>query len=509
MLHDARIAARPLPAPGLTRRAARAVTLEALRWGIRILESVPPLRRRAVAAAERRLAGSSPGRASARNSDAVEADKRALGRAIVSLTDRALAEHRLSPPAMRGLLRVLVHDILLRRGEHSAKEVFRARRGCNPPDFLVLSPGKACNLACEGCYAASGPAREKLDWDTLERVVSEAHDEWGTRFFAVTGGEPLAYRSGGRGVLDLAERHPDCFFLMYTNGTLIDDGVARRLARAGNVTPALSLEGLRERTDERRGAGVFDDVMGAMERLRKHGVLFGASFTATRKNAEEILADETVETILAAGAAYAFIFHYMPIGRAFSLDLMMTPAQRMHLWERGWQLIRERRLFVADFWSGATATNGCVAAGRPGGYFHIDWNGAVSPCVFVPYSPVNIRDVFTLGGHLDDVWDDPFFASLRRWQRAYGYREKGERPDVLRNWLMPCPIRDHHREFLQILRAHDARPTGEDARLALEDPAYHEGMEAFGRELASLSDPVWSTRYAGDFEFRRREGSRS
>ena len=63
-----------------------------------------------------------------------------------------------------------------------------------------------------------------------------------------TGGEPLAWRESRKGVLELAEAHPDCFFIMYTNGTLVDDAVAKRLGGLGNVTPALSIEGMRERT---------------------------------------------------------------------------------------------------------------------------------------------------------------------------------------------------------------------------------------------------------------------
>lgn len=60
-------------------------------------------------------------------------------------------------------------------------------------------------------------------------------------------------------------------------------------------------------------------------------------------------------------------------GRA-SLERMMTAGQSMRLCERVWSLIRERHLFVLDFWNGATGSNGCVAAGRPGGYFHVNWN---------------------------------------------------------------------------------------------------------------------------------------
>ena len=92
----------------------------------------------------------------------------------------------------------------------------------------------------------------------------------------------MPYQSEGKGVLDMAEKHTDCYFLTYTNGTLIDDSLALRLAKTGNLTPTISLEGWRERTDARRGAGIFDRTLETMNRLRAAGVPFGVSLTATR-----------------------------------------------------------------------------------------------------------------------------------------------------------------------------------------------------------------------------------
>ena len=83
--------------------------------------------------------------------------------------------------------------------------------------------------------------------------------------------------------------------MMYTNGTLIDDYVALRLGEPGNLIPAISVEGMREETDKRRGEGVFDRVVAAMERLRREKVFFGISMTATRDNAEDLLSDEVID----------------------------------------------------------------------------------------------------------------------------------------------------------------------------------------------------------------------
>lgn len=471
--------------------------LGALSWSARHLGRLAPVRRVLLRAAERRLCADAAGAATLRHTRAVQADKVALALALLRVVERALAEDALSPAALDGLVGRLLHDVLGRTRAEDVKQRFAVRNGCRPPEFLTLSPGKTCNLRCTGCYANAGPTPEKLDWVTLERIVHEARELWGVRFFVISGGEPFAYRDQGLGVLDLAERHRDCFFLSYTNGTLITEDVARRLAELGNFTPGLSIEGLRARTDARRGAGVFDKVVATAERLRRHKVIFGLSLTATRDNADEILGDEVVELFFEKlGAMYAWVFHYMPIGRAPSLELMPTPEQRLRLYERVWQLVRERRLFVADFWNSATVTNGCVAGGRAGGYFYIDWNGAVCPCVFVPYAPTNIHDVYARGGTLDDVWSEPFFEGFRSWQRGYGYRQGGEcAAGACGNWLRPCLIRDHHAAFEALVREHAPTPTDQAASEALADPAYHAGLRAFDRRLAELTNPVWQACY--------------
>jgi MoaA/NifB/PqqE/SkfB family radical SAM enzyme len=290
--------------------------------------------------------------ASLRHLPAVTQDRLAMALAVLEATERAFAERSLSPASVRGLVQVLVADNLIGNGDDRAKRRFRQAHGQSPPNFLTISPSRACNLRCPGCYAASGASPEKLEWAVLDRIVADAKRDWGSRMFVLSGGEPLAYRDGGRGVLDLAEEHGDCFFLMYTNGTLIDETVARRLGRLGNLSPALSAEGLRERTDARRGPGVFDRLVEAIERLRAQGVMFGLSLTATRENANEILSDEVIDFFFGRMAAfYGWIFQYMPIGRSFTLALMPTPEQRVRLWQRTWELVRERRLFLVDFWN--------------------------------------------------------------------------------------------------------------------------------------------------------------
>ena len=208
------------------------------------LARVGPLRRAAVRTAEKRLQTIQQAAVvSGFRPVGVEQDRHDLGLAMLHTIERALAENQLSPATRRTVLCTLVRDNLFLQGNWDVKEGFRQRNGVLPPDFLLVSPGKACNLHCVGCYADSGANREKLDWAVLEQLIRDANDRLGNRFFVISGGEPMAYQSDGKGVLDLAERFPDSLFLMYTNGTLIDDKIAKRLAALGTCPPRFRWRG--------------------------------------------------------------------------------------------------------------------------------------------------------------------------------------------------------------------------------------------------------------------------
>jgi MoaA/NifB/PqqE/SkfB family radical SAM enzyme len=333
-----------------------------------------------------------------------------------------------------------------------------------------------------------------LPWDMLDRIVTEAKELWGVPLFVFSGGEPLAYRSQGHDLLEMVEKHDDCLFLMFTNGTMIDDETACRLAALGNLTPALSVEGLREATDSRRGAGTYDHVLAAMARLRTVGVPFGISVTATRANAGQILSDAVLDFYINQQAAfYAFVFQYMPLGRAPNLEWMPDPAQRLAFWRRSWEVVRERHTFLLDFWNHGPLVEGCIAAGRERGYMHIDWDGKVMPCVFMPYAAADLHRVYAQGGTLDDVWDSPFFGAIREWQRAYGYGKR--RLSREGNWMQPCPFRDHLAAFSGWIERYRPEPEVGVACCALLADPLKGRLLAYASEQMRLTQPLWEKEY--------------
>jgi MoaA/NifB/PqqE/SkfB family radical SAM enzyme len=260
------------------------------------------------------------------------------------------------------------------------------------------------------------------------------------------------------------------------------------MANLGNIIPMFSLEGWRERTDTRRGEGVFDKVMHAMDGLFEAGVIYGTSLTATRENAEEILSEDFIDYLFTEKhVLISWIFQYMPIGRSYTLDLMPTPQQRLWMWNQSWQYIREKHYFLADFWNHGTAVDGCLSAGGHGngGYLYIEWNGNVTPCVFVPFSPVNVNTIFANHGTLNDIYSEPFFVDIRQWQHTC----KGK------NLLNPCLIRDHNHVLRELIGKHEPDPIDPNAAAAIQDMDYAAGLDKYSKEYQQIADQVWEKVY--------------
>ncbi len=401
-----------------------------------------------------------------------------------------------SPEIIKEIVNVFVQNNLIREDQiyTQAVEKFKEKYGEYPPTFIVFSPTQKCNLKCIGCYANStSDTSATVPYCYVDKVVGEVHDCWGVRFITISGGEPFTYKSEDKTLLDIYRKYNDMFFLVYTNGTIINEQIAQSLADCANVTPAISVEGFEEETDQRRGRGTFKKILETLERLRNFGVPFGISVTSTSKNVELLLKDEFYDFFFEEqGACYMWQFQLMPIGRGKDeMDLMVRPEQRLSLYRKWEKLLREKRYCLADFWNSGVLSRGCIAYGRSGGYAYIDWHGNVTPCAFIPYYVDNIYDLYNNGGTLTDALFSDFMKNGRKWQREYGL-DNWKKPE---NWLMPCSIRDHYEIFRNSVLPKNAKPEDEKAKEALESTEYLEVMKNYDQKLKSLTKRIWEIEY--------------
>ena len=370
----------------------------------------------------------------------------------------------LSPHCLKTVSRNLFVNGLLRSS--AIRVEFERKHGFSPPFTVLLSPTMKCNLRCKGCYSGKYTRYEGLSYELLDRIVGEARD-LGSMFTVLSGGEPLTRKDD---LFRLVEKYNDMYFMFYTNGTLIDDAVADRLAELGNAGAVMSLEGFEERTDARRGEGVFKKVMAAMDRLKDRGVAFGTSLTVTRHNIEEITSDEFFEHLLNKGIMVCWLFLFLPVGKDPDVSLMPTPEQREQLRQRGSQLRDKYPIFIADFWNDAPHVGGCIAGGR--NYIHINANGDVEPCVFTHFAVDKIHDKSLL-----EVLQSDFFRSIRSKQP---YSE---------NLLTPCMIIDNPDVYREVVRTCNAYPThegAEDVLMKIKDE-----LDDYGQRIRALTAPIW------------------
>ena len=297
------------------------------------------------------------------------------------------------------------------------QEEVRQREGCNVPWAILLDPTSACNLHCTGCWAAEYGHKLNLSLDTIDSIVRQGK-ELGTYMYIYTGGEPMVRK---KDLITLCECHPNCEFLSFTNGTLIDEEFCREMLRVKNFVPAISLEGFEQANDGRRGQGVFEKVQNAMRLLKEHKLPFGISTCYTSANYEDISSEAFFDLMIEAGAMFVWFFHYMPVGNEAVPALLPSSEQRKAVYERVRRFRETKPIFSMDFQNDAEYVGGCIAGGR--NYLHINAAGDVEPCVFIHYSNVNIHDHSLL-----DALKSPLFMAYHDGQP---FNE---------NMLRPCPI---------------------------------------------------------------------
>lgn len=320
------------------------------------------------------------------------------------------------------------------------QEAAREKYQCNIPWAILMDPTSACNLHCTGCWAAEYGNKLNLSFEDLDSIITQGK-ELGVYLYIYTGGEPLVRK---KDLIALCNKHSDCVFLCFTNSTLIDEEFADEMLRVKNFVPAISLEGFETANDSRRGDGVYQKVMHAMQILRDRKLPFGISTCYTSVNCNDITSEEFIDQVIGMGAKFAWFFHYMPVGQDAATELLPTPEQRKMVFEKIRGYRSTKPLFTMDFQNDAEYVGGCIAGGRR--YLHINAAGDVDPCVFIHYSNANIHDVSLL-----DALRSPLFMAYH------------DNQPFNENMLRPCPMLENPQILPKLVAATGAHSTDPQA----------------------------------------------
>jgi len=347
------------------------------------------------------------------------------------------------------------------------RKAFETAKGFYPPDAMLISPTMRCNLNCYGCYAGAY-SQEDLACEVIDRLIGECK-EMGIHLVIMTGGEPFLRED----LFELFEKHGDTTFQVYTNGTLINEKMVERFVDLGNVVPAISLEGLREETDKRRGKGHFDRIEKVMEWLKEAGIFFAVSTTQTSQNTDVLTSDAFVDFLVEKGCILLWNFHYVPLGRDPDLTLMATPEQRNRMRERLAYFRATKSMLFVDFWNDGCLTQGCIAAGRK--YFHVNANGDIEPCIFCHFASDNIKEK-----SLMEALNSPLFREIR------------SRQPLSENLFRPCLLIDHPEQGREIALQHAKYFTHEGAELFFTD--FAQAITDYAKSYGEIAEAAWKER---------------
>lgn len=338
---------------------------------------------------------------------------------------------------------------------------------CNVPWAILMDPTSACNLKCNGCWAAEYGGHMNLTYDEMNDIVRQGK-ELGTYVYLFTGGEPMVRKDD---IIRLCEDNQDCVFSTFTNGTLIDEKFADDMLRVQNFIPAISIEGFEETTDSRRGQGTYQKIMRAMNILKSKKLPFGISCCYTSANAEVIGSEEYFDYMVELGAKFAWFFTYMPVGKGAVPELMVSAQQREMMYHKIREYRHSKPIFTVDFWNDGEYVGGCIAGGRS--YLHINANGDIEPCAFVHYSDSNIREKTLL-----EAYQSPLFMGYHDNQPWNG------------NHLRPCPVLDNPGRLTEIVEKSGAKSTDYQNQESAKE--YSDKCVDVAEKWAPIADRLWT-----------------
>jgi radical SAM protein with 4Fe4S-binding SPASM domain len=296
------------------------------------------------------------------------------------------------------------------------------------PLLALIELTLRCNLRCLHCGSTAGGARAgELDEAELGQVLHELA-ELGCREVVLLGGEPLLHPAWARLVgearaLGLAP-------ILITNGLLVDDATARRLAALGVDRVGVSIDGARPETHDalRGAAGAHARAWAAIERLRSAGVTCSLITTVSRRNAGELgaLRDQIrgrgvgwqIQTVSPDGARFAPADRLSPAEfyavAAFiaecraTIPLAELPVAGSH--DFGYHSARLRNIAQRPEWPGCLGGISTVG---------VQSDGLIKPCLSLP---PRFAEGSARAPGLRAVWRDPERFTRNRRFRADSLR---------------------------------------------------------------------------------------
>lgn len=298
------------------------------------------------------------------------------------------------------------------------------------PRLIFWEATAGCNLECRHCRrleVAKALSRRDLDTARVKTRLIDALAEAGRPVLVCSGGEPLLRPD----LFELAgyARERGVPVALATNGTLVDEAMADRIAAAGFERVAISLDGAEAATHDafRQQAGAFDAAVEGIRRLRRRGMSVQINSTVTKHNQDQL--PQIYALAIALGADAWHVFMFVPVGCGLDIpaeqQLAAESYERLLTWlaaqsaqrklfvratcaPQYFRILAQTRSFAAARGASkfASLTKGCLAGT---GIAFVSHTGEVFPCGYLPVSSGNITQ-----RRFAEIWQDSvIFQGLR------------------------------------------------------------------------------------------------
>ncbi|MFO0616261.1 MAG: radical SAM protein [Polyangiaceae bacterium] len=211
-----------------------------------------------------------------------------------------------------------------------------------------------CNQHCDYCYNAwradRGASIGTPALDVLLARIDRVLDAVAVEHVTLTGGEPLASHVLFPVLDHLRKRLVRAQLI--SNGALVTDAIAARLARYRLRSILVTLNGPDAATHETSTGGAdvaaarFDDTVGGIGKLRRAKVPVEGSIVITRRNAARV--PEIVELFAALGVKKVALSRFSPAGYGteFARALLPSPAEVREAFRGAAAVGRARSLYL-------------------------------------------------------------------------------------------------------------------------------------------------------------------
>lgn len=296
---------------------------------------------------------------------------------------------------------------------------------------------KRCNLKCVHCRAEANEVQcEELPTETIIKTIDYIV-KFAKPILVITGGEPL-YRNDVFEISAYAKAK-NLRVALATNGTLINDEVAKRIRNAGIARVSISIDGPDAQThDSFRGVdGCFQEALRGARFLARNGVEYQFNTTITKRNVEKF--EEIISFAKNHNAKALHVFMLVPVGCGAEIAEtdMLTAEEYENVLNRlydisqemgfeikatcaphYYRIMRQRakkegRKISVETYGFSAITRGCLAGS---GVCFISHKGDVQPCGYLPLVVGNICNT-----SFQEIWEkSELFLHLRDYSKLVG-----------------------------------------------------------------------------------------